>query len=856
MNRLPRLARHRVTRRIARAAEYPIALLIAPAGFGKSVALADYLLTERIDHSRYDVRRDHNTLFEFVRGMTKALEARVPSAIAAFPEAQERAMAADDAAGELARWMSEHLSREQTIVVDDLHNAADDSRSIGFLSNLMERTMDRVRWIIASRSSLDLPVASWLAYEKMDEPIGEDELRFTTDEGLAAAEEGAIDQAGAQELLRLTSGWPVAFSIGLRSSARIADLEKLADGTREMIYRYLAEQVYRRLDDDERKFLLETSVYPWLDLTIIERRGDSPKLLARLRRDAGFIYAASEKEYRYHDLFRDFLENELRSHGVSAYTRALCEAATTLEHLERTAEGLVLYIRAASTDDVVRLLEASGFELMERGRTDIIEAALTFIPVDRRSASAVAMGMDAILSSRRGDGDIAEQQYKRSIELAKDPLTRAELVYRYCIDLVREGREEAIELLAPYSDDESLGLSLRASVLATLATAHTKASNGPSAKRYIEQSLMLLERSPSALQRAKIYQQAAFVMLYTGEAQRAAQYANSAIEIANEHRFYEIGARAYSVLYNVSKDFEDDPIGSLGHLEELANCARKGGSRQLELYALLGVCDIEAERGNQAALDRLDVQIGALGLPLRGSVIETLLPTRALRAAWDRDFALAYRLLKDTNPSHGGRRALRLAEIAVYAVAGNASAQADETMAACYAELRTVGRPSPRSLRTSLFLAIAELLRRRDLAAHRLIDDVEREAGSMSARLRSFARAVRALYNNVLDAEGAPALAAALERLRSQEMGGLALLLSVLPFAFGESGGLSLLTASERAILKALSAGASSKQIASDTGRSPQTVDVHIRSICRKLGCSGRIEAIAVARDAGWLAAG
>lgn len=852
MNRT-RLARPRVTKRLARAAEYPIAAIVAPAGFGKTVALADYLLTERVDHARYDVRSDHDSLFEFVRGMTKALETRVPSAIAAFPEAQERAMAADDAASELSRWMAEHLSATQTIVVDDLHNGAGDSRSIAFLADVIERTHERVRWIIASRSVLDLPVGSWLAYEKMDEPIGEDELRFTAEEALAAAQDGTIDEAGAQELLRLTSGWPVAFSIGLRSSTRIADLEKLAHGTREMIYRYLAEQVYRRLSAEQQRFLLQTSVYPWLDLTIIERRGDPPVLLSELRRDAGFIYAASEKEYRYHDLFREFLENELRSQGPRRYNRAVCDAASTLEHLARISEALVLYIRAESTEDVMRLLEDSGFELIERGRTDIVDAALDFIPEERRSANAVAIGMDAILASRRGETDIAEQQYRRSIELAKDALTRAHLVYRYCIDLVRAGREEAIGLLEPYCSGDVVPVSLRALILATLATAHTKASNAPSAKRFIEQALTLLEQAPNAVGRAKIYQQAAFVMFFAGDAQRAAQYANSAIEIADRHGFYEIAARAYSVLYNISHDVDDDPIASLRHLDELENCARKSGSRQLQLYALLAVCDIEAERGNETALSRLDDGIAALGMSLPESADETLLPARALRAAWKGDFSEAHRLLRDTAPANPARRALRLAEIAVYAVASNASSEADAVISACYAELKGIARRSARWVRTSLLLAAAELLRAKTVAAHRLIADVEREIASVSPRLKSFARALRSLYNLVLDNESGVALAAALELLRAQEMGGVALLLSALPFTFGDAGGLSALTSSERAILKALALGASSKQIASDTGRSPQTVDVHIRSICRKLGCSGRIEAIAVARNSGWL---
>jgi DNA-binding CsgD family transcriptional regulator len=62
---------------------------------------------------------------------------------------------------------------------------------------------------------------------------------------------------------------------------------------------------------------------------------------------------------------------------------------------------------------------------------------------------------------------------------------------------------------------------------------------------------------------------------------------------------------------------------------------------------------------------------------------------------------------------------------------------------------------------------------------------------------------------------------------------------------------LAVLTPAERAILALLVRGASSKEIAARTKRSAQTVDTHIRSICRKLNCSGRREAVALAIGAG-----
>ena len=120
-------------------------------------------------------------------------------------------------------------------------------------------------------------------------------------------------------------------------------------------------------------------------------------------------------------------------------------------------------------------------------------------------------------------------------------------------------------------------------------------------------------------------------------------------------------------------------------------------------------------------------------------------------------------------------------------------------------------------------------------------------------RLRAFANAVRALERVQLGQADPAALTAALERLRAEHFGGIARLLAALPIARVHDAGYAQLTPSEREILQLLAKGASTKDVASKTGRSPQTVDTHIRSICRKLNCSGRREAIAIATGAGWV---
>jgi DNA-binding CsgD family transcriptional regulator len=62
------------------------------------------------------------------------------------------------------------------------------------------------------------------------------------------------------------------------------------------------------------------------------------------------------------------------------------------------------------------------------------------------------------------------------------------------------------------------------------------------------------------------------------------------------------------------------------------------------------------------------------------------------------------------------------------------------------------------------------------------------------------------------------------------------------------------LTARELAVLRLLAAGRTNAQIGAELYISPKTASVHVTSILRKLGASGRVQAAALAERAGLLA--
>lgn len=852
-----RLMRSRINERLEHATRFPVTLIAAPAGFGKSVALRDFLATSGLQAITCDVRREDGTLLAFVRHLSESFSSLAPGALASFPAMQERVLAAEEPVRQLSDWFCEHLkSASGTIAIDDLHYAATDPASIALLADVIERTSERIKWIIAARSDVGLPIATWIAYGRMDIPLSEDDLRFTTEEALAAAEtaDGVINEQEIESLRQLTEGWPVALTIALRTRTHSRDLRSAASGTREMVFRYLAEQIFGKLTPDQKAFALATSVLFQFDVPAIESYGKSLNWFYEFRRNIAFLNEPSPGVYRYHDLFREFLETELRRNGEQDWKRAVKTAAAYLESRGSDSLALALFTRAAEVAEISRVIRKSGFSLFERGEADVLATALETLPEPAIEHDAVALGLNAMIQAARGRFEIAEPGFVRAIaQAADDKATQCAILQRYAIELIRHERD-CIALLEPLAMDGEVPNSARIQLLATLATAYAHADQHERAAEIINRALELADPSLDSAILARLYQQAGYIFHFKGPFEKSKSYAARAVELALQHNLFELAARAYSVLYAVAYE-NDDIAESLLILERLDECARKAASIQPRIFALVTMYELQAERGDAEALEQLGSRLREYEAAMPRWRAESLLPAQALQAAWNGEFRRAFVLLDGTAPNLGTaeRRALRNAEIAVYAYAAGLRDEGDVALQNADSALASSGAITRRSLRSSIILALAELVRGKSTAAHRRLVQVEHDVPPELARIRMLAKAIRDLYQVQNAQKDVSTLASTKDRLRANHLGGMAKLLTVLPFATEQGHGYALLTASERAILQLLAGGASTKDVASQTQRSPHTVDTHIRSICRKLACSGRREAVALALRSGWV---
>ena len=285
---------------------------------------------------------------------------------------------------------------------------------------------------------------------------------------------------------------------------------------------------------------------------------------------------------------------------------------------------------------------------------------------------------------------------------------------------------------------------------------------------------------PAALS-TRAYHQAAFVALRCADIDEARRYAQGVLEIAVPKGLYDLAARAHSILYEIAHAWEIDPVRALEHAESVAAYGLKAGDTHIRQWALLTVYFIEAERGNAPMMSTIE---RALNAPeLLQTTEETnvaLLPGQALRATWTGDFGHAFRLLAGSAAGlvSADRRALRWAEIALFAVASGAIDEARAAAAAAQNEL-AAGHAGKHATLGAMNLLVAYSLLGERMTWLTLSDSLL--AGDQSAPGRFFIDAAETLHKHWHEEPDHHAVLAAFSALRERGFGGIAAMLESLP---------------------------------------------------------------------------
>ena len=257
--------RPRLDERLNEGLQRRLTLVSAPAGFGKSTLLAEWVAECGLPVAWLSLDEGDAELTRFLAYLVEALRTVRPGVgegvLAALGSSQPPPVEATltPLVNELAA-----LPTDVVLVLDDYHSV--DGRPVDqAVAFLLEHRPSRVHLTIATREDPALPLARWRARAELTE-IRAADLRFTPDESAAFLNQVmglGLSTGDVSALEMTTEGWVAGLqlaAISLQGHEDASEFIRSFSGSHRFVLDYLVEEVVGRQPPEVREFLLRTSI--------------------------------------------------------------------------------------------------------------------------------------------------------------------------------------------------------------------------------------------------------------------------------------------------------------------------------------------------------------------------------------------------------------------------------------------------------------------------------------------------------------------------------------------------------------------------------------------------------------------
>lgn len=369
----------------------PLTLIYAPSGFGKSTLLNSWSRSTEFPVAWLQLDKQDNQPIHFLYSLVTALQTvndqwgqeivknlRLYSSSVKIPELV--ALLTNDITG-----------REKLgVILDDFHHIHH-SLIFDFLQALFARMPPNLHLLIAGNTKPPLLLGELRARSMVTE-LGANDLRFTQEEGVQYlkmfAEDAQIPQGDLEKLVRHTEGWAVGLTLtalALRQQEDPTNFARTFSGTHIYFREYFMETVHRQLNTEMQAFLLKTSILKQLNGALCDAltgQTDGEETLARLWQENQLITKLEEPGwYRYHDLFAEMLNDQLKVQYPEALVDLHKKAARWLNEHGVPSDAISHLLAAEAWEEAAALIASAALrELADFGEDSRLLRWLLALP--------------------------------------------------------------------------------------------------------------------------------------------------------------------------------------------------------------------------------------------------------------------------------------------------------------------------------------------------------------------------------------------------------------------------------------------------------------------------------------------
>ncbi|MEJ5989904.1 LuxR C-terminal-related transcriptional regulator [Ramlibacter sp. PS3R-8] len=349
--------------------DHPVVLVQAPAGFGKTLLLAQWR-REHLAHGAavaWLLAQPEDDPARLVQAL--ALAVRVGAGRPTFGHALLQAGGPAGLEGATA-WLAEVAQSALNLVlmVDEADRLAPAARDA--LAYLLRNAPPNLRCIVAARTDVHLGLEDLVAYSQCV-VVGTAQVRFTLEETIQLARNrfGAEVDTEAARVHELTEGWPLGVQLALSvapSGVRAQLPRPRLQGT--ALRSQLLDYLLGNLAPADLDFLTRVSVadplHPALCAALVPQE-DAAQRLARLQSDTPVFVAAEHSDWvRLHSLAGEALRERLQAFPAKEVRELHARATDWL-----AAQGL---LEAAAQHALASGQEQQAYALAERSLYELM----------------------------------------------------------------------------------------------------------------------------------------------------------------------------------------------------------------------------------------------------------------------------------------------------------------------------------------------------------------------------------------------------------------------------------------------------------------------------------------------------
>ncbi|MFN8440327.1 MAG: LuxR C-terminal-related transcriptional regulator [Caldilineaceae bacterium] len=391
------VARPRLLTKLQPALHCPLTLISAPAGFGKSTLVVQWiaelsntamplplhLAWVSLDEGDNDPVRFWSYVAVALEKASLDLGKQLQASLQLSPLPPIEALLTD--------LLNRLAEQDATLIValDDFHLIQNQMLHDGLLF-LVEHLPPTSHLLLLTRSDPPLPLARWRVRRQMLE-IRPAELRFTAEEASSFLQQTMKLELTPQQVLQLeerTEGWIAGLqlaALSLHERSNTGDFLESFTGSNRYIADYLIDEVLANLAPATQSFLQQIAVLDRFCAPLcaaVSGNPDARTLLDSLERSNLFIVPLDSQRqwFRFHHLFQSLLLRHLHVGQATNIAELRRRASRWCATHEQLREAVEYALAAQDYDLAIQWLEQVGNELVQRGESATLERWFTLLP--------------------------------------------------------------------------------------------------------------------------------------------------------------------------------------------------------------------------------------------------------------------------------------------------------------------------------------------------------------------------------------------------------------------------------------------------------------------------------------------